>query len=100
MSPFIGENTIKVVKAIYQLSTANLLSRVLVLKFIVRIIEKNTILEFLVSLLTDKILHASFGTWRTDLRSMFLDNFTKPFPAIGEKLPSVILIFSLLEHGE
>ena len=75
----------------------------------------------------DKRLQASLGTWRTNLRSISISNhkfaiLVPPssismenmeeqgcnhhkflldlFPAIGEKLPSVILTFLFLAHGE
>ena len=50
-------------------------------------------LESLDNLLTDKRLQVSLGTWRTDLRSIPSEIFIRPFPAIGEKLPSAIRTF-------
>lgn len=52
------------------------------------------------SLLIDTRLLESLGTWRTYFRTRFSEIIIEHFPAIGEKLPSAIQFFKVLEHGK
>ena len=56
-------------------------------------------LESWASLLTDNRLQASLGTFKTVLRAILGERWIKPFPAMAEKEPSAIRIFSCPEQG-
>lgn len=55
-------------------------------------------LESLDNLLTERRLQASFDTCKTDFSVICSEILICPLPAMDEKLPSAILIFSTLEH--